>query len=171
MKLASGVAPVIKMLSMGLCVGLGTDSNLSNNNLDMWEEMRTGSLLQKLYHDDASVLACETILEMATIQNAQALGMKDLIGSLEPGKYADIILVDLNQPHLWPLVQGQHLRLVEHLVYSANAADVSHTIVAGKVLMADRKLLTLDSEEVRGIVGDCTPKLLKIAGLFQDGIT
>jgi 5-methylthioadenosine/S-adenosylhomocysteine deaminase len=165
MKLASGVAPVIKMLSMGLCVGLGTDSNLSNNNLDMWEEMRTGALLQKLYHNDPSAIPCETILEMATIRSAQALGMKDLIGSLEPGKYADMILVDLNQPHLWPLFQGQHLRLVEQLVYSANAADVTHTIVGGKVLMADRKLLTLDLEEVRGIVEDCTHKLFINAGI------
>jgi 5-methylthioadenosine/S-adenosylhomocysteine deaminase len=171
MKLASGVAPVVKMLSMGHCVGLGTDSNLSNNNLDMWEEMRAGSLLQKLYQNDATALPCETIFEMATVRNAQALGMKDAIGSLEPGKYADIILVDLNQPHLWPLFQGQQMRLIEHLVYSANAADVTHTIVAGNVLMADRKLLTLDSEEVRGIVGDSTHKLFKIAGLFQDKTT
>jgi 5-methylthioadenosine/S-adenosylhomocysteine deaminase len=165
MKLASGVAPVPEMLSSGLVVGLGTDSNLSNNNLDMWEEMRTGAVLQKLHHNDASALPCGTILEMATLGSAKALGMAEKIGSLEPGKQADMILVDLNQPHLWPLFQGRHLRLVEQLVYSANAADVTHTIVAGQVLMADRQLITLNLDEVRSGVESATQKLFAIAEL------
>jgi 5-methylthioadenosine/S-adenosylhomocysteine deaminase len=165
MKLASGVAPVPEMLAAGLCVGLGTDSNLSNNNLDMWEEMRTGTLVQKLSREDASALPCETILEMATLGSARALGLENQVGSLEPGKRADIILIDLNQPHLWPLFQGQHLRLSEQLVYSANAADVTHTIVDGKLLMRERQLLTIDLEEVRSAVEAATQKLFAIAGL------
>jgi 5-methylthioadenosine/S-adenosylhomocysteine deaminase len=165
MKLASGVAPVPEMLAAGLCVGLGTDSNLSNNNLDMWEEMRTGTLVQKLSREDASALPCETILEMATLGSARALGLENQVGSLEPSKRADIILIDLNQPHLWPLFQGQHLRLSEQLVYSANAADVTHTIVDGKLLMRERQLLTIDLEEVRSAVEAATQKLFAIAGL------
>ncbi len=165
MKLASGVAPVPEMLRAGMVVGLGTDSNLSNNNLDMWEEMRTGAILQKLHCNDASALSCETMIEMATIGSAKALGMAEQIGSLEPGKQADLILVDLNRPHLWPVYQGGKLRLIEQLVYSASAADVTHTIVAGQVLMADRQLLTLNLEEVRSTMETGTQQLLTFAGL------
>ena len=165
MKLASGVAPIPEMLEAGLCVGLGTDSNLSNNNLDMWEEMRTGALLQKLHREDASALPCETILEMATIGSAKAIGLEEQIGSLEPGKQADLVLLKLNQPHLWPLFQGRHLRLIEQLVYSANAADVTHTIVAGQVLMAERQLLSLDLSKIKLAVNSAVVELMSIAGL------
>lgn len=165
MKLASGAAPVAELLEAGVKVGLGTDSNLSNNNLDMFEEMRLGTLLQKFNRSDATAMPCQTMWQMATRGSAQALGMQQQIGSLEAGKQADIILVDLDQPHLWPLIQGKYSNLIEHLVYSASAADVTHTIVAGKVLMADRQVLTLDIAEVRQAVEEATQHLLQRAGL------
>lgn len=165
MKLASGVAPVIELMEAGVKVGLGTDSNLSNNNLDMFEEMRIGALLQKFSRSNATVMPCQTMWLMATRGGAQVLGMEQQIGSLEVGKQADIILVDLEQPHLWPLIRGEHTNLIEHLVYSANSADVTHTIVAGKVLMMERQVLTLDMAEVRMAVKEATEQLLKRAGL------
>ncbi|MCX6025012.1 MAG: amidohydrolase [Chloroflexi bacterium] len=164
MKLASGVAPVLELRAAGVTVGLGTDSNLSNNNLDMFEEMRLGAILQKLHRGDAAALPCEDVLAMATIEGARALGVAEKIGSLEPGKQADVILVDLDQPHLWPLVSGEHENTVEQLVYSASAADVTHTLVAGQLLMADRQVLTLDRGEVREKVVEATRELLARAG-------
>jgi 5-methylthioadenosine/S-adenosylhomocysteine deaminase len=167
MKLASGVAPIPDLLAAGVRVGLGTDSNLSNNNLDMFEEMRLGGILQKLNRDDAAALPCQDVLAMATIDGARALGMADSIGSLEPGKQADIILVNLDQPHLWPLLEGEHTNIAEQLVYSANAADVTFTIVAGRALMAEREVLTLAMAEVRRAVVEATCELLTRAGLSQ----
>lgn len=165
MKLASGVAPIVAMMDAGVRVGLGTDSNLSNNNLDMFEEMRLGAMLQKLELADAAALPCDDILAMATIGGARALRLDENIGSLEPGKKADIILVDLNQPHLWPLLQGRYENIVEQLVYSASAADVSHTIVSGHVLMADRQVLTLEKDEVHHAVIEASNELLSRAGM------
>ncbi len=167
MKLASGVAPVFDLMAAGVRVGLGTDSNLSNNNLDMFEEMCLGAILQKLSCADAAALPCSEVLAMATIDGARALGIDDSIGSLEPGKQADIILVDLNQPHLWPLLEGSHSNIAEQLVYSASAADVTHTIVAGKVLMSNRRVLTLDLDETRRAVNEATHELLSLAGLSE----
>lgn len=166
MKLSSGISPVMKLRVAGVTVALGTDSNLSNNNLDMWEEMRLCSILQKLHTGDATAITCQQAIEMATFEGARALGMADKIGSLEPGKQADIILVDLEQPHLWPLLEGKRNNILEQLVYSANAGDVSHTIVDGKVLMADRVLKTLDMNEVREQVNTATHTLLAKAGLL-----
>lgn len=165
MKLASGVAPIPDYQAAGLTVGLGTDSNLSNNNLDMFEEMRLGALLQKLGRTDASTLPVQTVLDMATIQSARALGLDGLTGSLEPGKQADIILLDLKQPHMWPLIEGSYQNIREQLVYSAGAADVTHTIVAGRVLMAERQVLSLELDEAEGLVREATAQLMHKAGL------
>ncbi|HAF62537.1 MAG TPA: hypothetical protein DCK95_09445 [Anaerolineaceae bacterium] len=165
MKLASGIAPIPEYLTAGLMVGLGTDSNLSNNNLDMFEEMRLGAMLQKLGRNDATDMPVHTMLDMATRNGAQILGMGSEIGSLEVGKQADLILLDLNQPHLWPLIEGRHQNIKEQIVYAANAGDVSHTVVAGKVLMADRQVLTLDIEEAFDAVQQATYSLMIRAGL------
>lgn len=168
MKLASGVAPIVALHAAGVTVALGTDSNLSNNNLDMFEEMRLGAILQKLHHADAAALRCDEMLAMATIEGARALGLDAQIGSLEPGKQADVILVDMDQPHLWPHVSGEYENTVEQIVYSANAADVSHTIVAGKILMEEREVRTLDPAEVRRHVAEATADLLRRAGLQKE---
>jgi 5-methylthioadenosine/S-adenosylhomocysteine deaminase len=166
MKLASGVAPIPDMMAAGLNVALGTDSNLSNNNLDIFEEMRIGAMLQKLHRQDAAVMSCQTMLDLATRNAARSLGLADEVGSIEIGKQADIILVGLNQPHLWPLVDtGSFMNLPEQLVYAGRASDVTHTIVAGKILMDNREVLTLDAAEARRAAQEETDAILKRAGL------
>lgn len=165
MKLASGVAPVGDYLAAGINVALGTDSNLSNNNLDMFEEMRLAALLQKLSLRDATALPVQTVLDMATRNGARLLGLQDQIGSLEVGKQADMILIDLKQPHLWPLIQGRYENVEEQIVYAASGSDVTHTIVSGEVLMAERNVLTLDLEEADCAVREATAQLLRRAGL------
>lgn len=144
MKLASGVAPVPLMRAAGIRVGLGTDGAASNNDLDLFEEMSTTAKLHKLHMMDPTVMPAEEVLAMATIDGAHLLGWGDRIGSLEIGKQADLILVDLNSLHLQPLYN-----LYAHLVYSADGSDVSEVIVNGKLLMENRKLLTLEEEQIR----------------------
>lgn len=167
MKLASGVAPIPDLMAAGVKVGLGTDSNLSNNNLDMFEEMRLAAFLQKLYRNDPSILPCEEVLQMATLGSAACLGMDDLIGSLEVGKRADLIIVDMTPPHLAPLFPEPHTNVIEQIVYSASAADVLTTIVEGKVLMQNRQLLTLNWDEARSIVLEKAQDLIKRADTWR----
>jgi 5-methylthioadenosine/S-adenosylhomocysteine deaminase len=143
MKLASGIAPVTRLIAAGLTVGLGTDGCASNNNLDILLEMDTAAKLQKLALMDPTALDAVTVLKMATCEGAKALGMGDITGSLEPGKKADIIIVDTRKPHLTPLYNPY-----SHLVYSAGGADVSHTIINGRLVMEDRRLLTLNLEDI-----------------------
>jgi len=143
MKLASGVAPVPELLSQGVIVGLGTDGCASNNNLDLFSEMDTTAKLHKVHTMDPTVMDARTVLKMATIEGAKALGFGDITGSLEKGKKADIIVIDTHKPHLTPLYNA-----TSHLVYAAKGSDVRHSIINGKVVMEDRKLLTLDLEEI-----------------------
>ncbi len=143
MKLASGVAPVPELLAAGVAVGLGTDGCASNNDLDLFGEMDTVAKLHKVHRLDPTVLGAETVLHLATMGGARVLGVADRIGSLEPGKRADIIVVDTRQPHLTPLYHP-----VSHLVYAARGADVRHTVIDGRVVMRDRRLLTIDLEEL-----------------------
>jgi len=143
MKIASGAAPVGAMLEEGLRLGLGTDGAASNNDLDMFEEMLTAALLAKHVTGDPTVAPAAAVLEMATLGGARALGMEDRLGSLEPGKRADLIVVDLSAPRLHPLYDP-----VSHLVYAAKGADVRHVVVEGRVVMRDRKITTLDEAAV-----------------------
>ena len=147
MKLASGVAPITEMLQAGIHVGLGTDGAASNNDLDMFREMDSAAKLHKAFSRDPSRMDASTVLRMATIGGAKALGMEDLIGSIERGKRADIILVDLLSPHFVPLHN-----VISHLVYSAKGTDVRSVIVDGRILVRDRRLLHVDLEEVFGEV-------------------
>jgi 5-methylthioadenosine/S-adenosylhomocysteine deaminase len=144
MKLSSGAAPIPRMLELSLRVGLGTDSAASNNDLNMWEEMDTAAKLHKLMTMKPTVVTAQQALEMATIRGAHAMHLEKEIGSLEAGKRADIIIVDLDAPHLTPMYN-----LNSHLVYAAKASDVTDTIVNGRVLMRNRRLLTLDEEAVK----------------------
>jgi 5-methylthioadenosine/S-adenosylhomocysteine deaminase len=143
MKLASGIAPVIAMRAAGLPVGVGTDGAASNNDLDMFEAMRQAAFLQKVASKDPRALPAGDALAMATIEGARALGMADRIGSLEPGKQADLIVVDLSQARHTPMYDP-----ISHLVYVARGDDVRSTVVDGRVLMRDRRVLTLDSAAV-----------------------
>jgi 5-methylthioadenosine/S-adenosylhomocysteine deaminase len=147
MKLASGIAPVPELLKRGVCVAIGTDGCASNNNLDMLSEMDTVAKLHKVNTMDPTVLDADTVLAMATIEGARALGLADRIGSLEPGKAADVILLDTQQPHLTPLYHP-----ASHLVYAARGGDVVTTIINGRIVMENRELLTLDRDRVMGDV-------------------
>ena len=158
MKLASGVAPVPQMLSRDVTVGLGTDGAASNNNLDMFQEMRSAALLHKVFAQDPTVLPAYQVLELATTGGARCLGLDQEIGQLKPGYKADVILVDLNKPHLSP----RH-DLAAHLVYAALASDV-HTVIAdGKILMQAGQVLTLREKEIIEQVEERARKL--VAGL------
>lgn len=142
MKLASGVAPVPAMMKRGICVGLGTDGSASNNDLDMFREMDTAAKIHKVTTLDPTVMNARTVLKMATTGGAQVLGLADRIGSIEVGKDADIILVDMNKPHLTPLYN-----CYSHLVYAASGSDTKTSIIGGKIVMKNRQLLTIDLEE------------------------
>lgn len=143
MKLASGVAPVPAMIHAGMAVGLGTDGVASNNDLNLWEEMNTTSLLQKVILNDPTAMKPETIIKMATIEGAKVLGLDAKTGSLKPGKQADILIVNLDKPHHQPRYD-----IFSLLVYSADAADVETVVIDGKIVMENRRLLSLDEAEV-----------------------
>jgi 5-methylthioadenosine/S-adenosylhomocysteine deaminase len=143
MKLSSGAAPVREMLAEGVRLGLGTDGAASNNDLDMFEEMLTAALLSKHASGDPTAAPAPKVLEMATLGGARALGMEDSLGSLEPGKRADLVVVDVGAPRLHPMFDP-----VSHLVYAAKGADVRHSVIEGRVVMRDRKVLTLDEAAV-----------------------
>ena len=143
MKLASGIAPVKAYLAANVAVGLGTDGAASNNDLDMFEAMRAASFLQKVATSDPTAVSARTALQIATIGGARALGMEKQIGSLEPGKRADIIIVSMNAARQTPMYDP-----ISHLVYVTRGDDVQTTIVNGKVLMRNRKVLTLDRAAV-----------------------
>lgn len=143
MKLASGIAPIPDMLAKQVTVGLGTDGCASNNNLDLFAEMDTAAKLHKIAAMDTTVMDASTVLRMATIEGARALGLGDRVGSLEIGKKADIIIVDTHKPHLTPLYDP-----ISCLVYAARGSDVSHSIINGHLVMEERRLLTLDFFEI-----------------------
>ncbi|GJL75582.1 TRZ/ATZ family hydrolase [Nitrosomonas sp.] len=143
LKLASGFAPVTSLLDNNINVGLGTDSAASNNRLDMFEEMRLTALLAKASSNHADALPAHQALEMATINNARALGIDEITGTLASGKAADITAVDFSDLHLSPCYDP-----VSHLVYAAGREQVSHVWVNGKMLLEDKKLTTLDSAEL-----------------------
>ena len=143
MKLASGTAPVTAMRRAGIPVGLGTDGAASNNDLDMFEAMRQAAFLHKLQTGDPRAIPASAALAMATIEGARALGMDRAIGSLEPGKRADLIVVDMSSARQTPLYDP-----LSHLVYVTRGDDVRTTIVNGRILMQDRRVLTLDEGSV-----------------------
>lgn len=150
MKLSSGVAPVSQMLKAGVSVGIGTDGPASNNNQNMLEELHLASLLAKVHTGDPTALPAETSFAMATIGGAKALHMDHLVGSLEPGKRADIVAFGTEAPHLVPLFDLGPQNVYSHLVYTAQASDVRHVWIDGRMLLQDRKFLTIDLDEARG---------------------
>lgn len=151
MKLASGVAPVTEMLEGGVKIGIGTDGAASNNDVDMFGEMNTAAKVHKVYRMDPTVMSAETTLYAATMGGASVLGADNLIGSLEKGKAADMIVVDLDQPHLTPVYNP-----ISHLVYAVRGSDVKHSIINGNLIMRDRNLLTLDEERILADIHQAT---------------
>ncbi|MGD9079090.1 MAG: amidohydrolase [Desulfobacterales bacterium] len=143
MKLASGVAPIPRLIDEGICVGMGTDGCASNNDLDLFQEMDSVAKLHKAKSLDPTVMDAPTVLKMATINGARALGLETVTGSLETGKKADLIIVDTNKPHLTPMYSP-----VSHLVYAAKGSDVTTSIINGTVVMNDGRLKTMDLKAV-----------------------
>ena len=143
MKLASGIAPISRFLKSGIRVGLGTDGCASNNDMDLFSEMDMTAKLHKANAMDPTVMDAETVLKLATIGGAGAIGLGDIIGSIEVGKQADIIILDTGKPHLTPLYHP-----VSHIVYAASGADVKDVFVAGKHVVSDYRLLTMDIQAV-----------------------
>lgn len=144
LKIAAGISPVPEMLRAGVAVGLGTDGAASNNDLDMWDEIRLAAYIHKVRLNDPKVMPAATVLNMATLNGAKAVGLGAQVGSLEPGKRADMILVSLTAPHLTPMYD-----VVSHLVYAVDAQDVQTVIVDGQLVMRDREVLTLDEASVK----------------------
>ncbi len=143
LKLASGFAPVVSMLSAGVKVSFGTDGAASNNDLNIFSEMSTTAKVHKALSNDPTALDAKTALLMATRWAAEVLGLGSMIGSIEGGKRADLIAIDLHKPHLSPLYN-----IYSHLVYAVAASDVDMVMVNGKLLMRDRRLLSVDEEEI-----------------------
>ena len=143
MKTAAGVSPVVDMLAAGAAVGLATDGAASNNNQDMFEEMDLAAKLQKITRMDSRALPAEQVVEMATIGGARAVHLEKLIGSLEAGKKADLIVVDTTAPHATPMYN-----VYSQLVYALKATDVRSVVIGGNMVMEDRKMLTLDETAI-----------------------
>jgi len=139
LKLASGLAPLPQMLARGLKVSFGTDGAASNNTLDLLRDAQLASLIYKGITGDPTSLPARTVVEMLTIGGARVLGLADRIGTLEPGKRADLICIALDRPRAVPAYDPFH-----HLVFAARAADVSHVVVDGRIVVRDRALLTVD---------------------------
>jgi 5-methylthioadenosine/S-adenosylhomocysteine deaminase len=159
LKLASGFAPVQKMLDLGLNVGIGTDGAASNNDLDMFEEIRLTAFIAKAVCNDPTVVPAATALSMATRLGARALHLGPITGSLEPGKRADLILVDISPLHNSPRFRRDHENPYAQLVYAAKATDVSDVMVNGKWLMQDRKLLTFNETELVAAANEYARKI------------
>jgi len=143
MKTAAGVMPVVDMLAASEAIGLATDGAASNNNLDLFEEMDLAAKLQKIARRDPRALPAQQVVEMATITGARALHMEKNIGSLEAGKKADLIVVDTGAPHAVPMYNAY-----SEIVYALKASDVRTVVIAGKIVMEDRRMLTLDEKEI-----------------------
>ena len=158
MKIASGISPVSAMLAAGVQVGLGTDGAASNNDLDMWEEMRLASFLQKVEQMDSQVLPANTVLAMATRGGAEAIGLGGQIGVLEVGMKADVIQVAFDDVHHIPVFD-----VISHLVYVNDEQDVVSTIVDGKVLMLEGEILTIDTASI-------TREARELAALIQSAL-
>jgi 5-methylthioadenosine/S-adenosylhomocysteine deaminase len=153
MKLGAGIAPLKELLNRDIPVGLGTDGCASNYTLDLFREMDLCAKLHKVKELDPTALSAGQILQMATWRGAEVLGLQEKIGSLAPGKTADLVLLDLQQPHLQPFY-SQDL-----LVYAADGADVSTVIINGRPVVKNRRILTFDVQEVMGKVRDLANSL------------
>jgi 5-methylthioadenosine/S-adenosylhomocysteine deaminase len=143
MMLGDGVAPVVEMLRQGVNVALGTDGAASNHSQDLFETMKAASLLQKVHHQDAGAIDPYTVLRMATIGGAKALGLDSLCGTIEVGKQADLILVDVETIHNQPVNE-----IFSQVVHCAKASDVRTVMIVGKIVMRDRQLTALDEKKI-----------------------
>lgn len=168
LKLASGIAPISQMLEIGVNVAIGTDGPASNNDLDMFEEMRLAALLAKVTPNNPTALPAKQALKMATVNGAKALGIQDKTGSLEVGKLADLIVVDAQPLHNMPHFASNPDAPYSQLVYSTKSSDVQHTIVHGKLLMKNRELLTIDEEKLQEQAAEYAKRIGKFLGEIEE---
>ena len=154
LKLASGLCPVQQLKAAGINVAIGTDGAASNNDLDMLQEVRSASMLSKVITGDATSLSADECLEMLTLRGARFLGLEDEIGSLTPGKQADIISIDLTRTEFQPIYNP-----VSQLIYTATGRDISHVWVAGKQLVANHTLTQADSEGILAATSEWQAKV------------
>ncbi len=159
LKLGSGIAPVAKMLDLGVNVGIGTDGCASNNDLDMFEEVRLAALVAKGVSSDPTALPARQALAMATRIGARAMHLGDITGSLEPGKRADLIVINLDQTHNTPRFQRDPNAVYSQIVYASKSTDVVDVMCHGKWLMRDRRLLTLDEEALHAAARDLARRI------------
>jgi 5-methylthioadenosine/S-adenosylhomocysteine deaminase len=162
MKLGNGFARVPEMIDQGINVGLGPDDAPCNNTVDMFEVMKFASLAHKARLLDASKMPSEQILLMATRNGARALGLDKTIGSIERGKKADLITLNLRTPRLTPVILGRFCNIFANLVYAAHGEDVDNSIIDGRLVMRDRKVTTLDEERVISEAGKCSRELMSM---------
>jgi len=156
LKLAAGIAPIPKLMKSGLVIGLGTDGTASNNNLDLFGEMDFAAKIHKVSEMDPTVMDAKTVLKMATIDAARVLGLEEQTGSIEIGKCADIILVNMTDPHWIPLFNPY-----SQLVYAARGSDVVSSIIGGRIVMRDRRLLTMDLAQIANEVRNIAARIIK----------
>jgi 5-methylthioadenosine/S-adenosylhomocysteine deaminase len=164
MKLAAGVAPVPKMMAEGIFLGLGTDGAASNNDLNMWEEMDTVAKLHKVFTGDPKVISAQQAFELATIRGAQALHLEKEIGSLEKGKRADLLVIERDALNQIPLYN-----VYSDLVYATKASDVQSVVINGRVVMRNRRLLTLNEAAIKAGAAVFRDKIIKSLGSVQPG--
>lgn len=159
LKLAAGISPADSILKAGIRLGIGTDGSASNNSLDLFQTMDLCAKLHKVHTGDPTTMNARKILELATIDGAAAIGLDHEIGSLETGKKADIVIIDLMQPHLTPIYHPE-----SHLVYTARGSDVQTVIIDGKPVLENKTLLTLDSEEVMAEANEVAMRIKQESG-------
>jgi 5-methylthioadenosine/S-adenosylhomocysteine deaminase len=169
MKLSSGPARIGELRAAGIDVGLGTDGEKENNNLDMLEEMKFASLLQKVSTLDPTMGDPWDILDMATLSGARALDLDVMAGSLEPGKRADVVTVDLRRLHTTPVLHGENFNVAAHLVFSSSGLDVDHVWVDGRLLVERGQVLSVDVEEVRGRAQQAAEELFERRKVVLEG--
>ena len=160
MKLASGIAPVPDLLKKGVNVSLGTDGSASNNDVDMFSEMSSVAKIHKAVTLDPTVMDAETTLKISTLSGAVGLNAEKIIGTLTPGKKADLIVLDMHQPHLTPLYS-----LPSHLVYSARGGDVIHSVINGRVVMENRQLTTMDESAIIDRMREIAAQVISMRGM------
>ena len=167
LKLGDGIAPVPKMIEAGVPVLLGTDSPVSSNDLDMWKVMRFAGLVHRGLHEDPTLTPSRDVVKMATIDAARALDLGERVGSLEVGKQADIIVIDRDKLHLTP-----HYDVYAHLAYSVGRDDVQTVLINGRVVMQDKELLTIDTQQVRAEANDLAAQVAEYvaAGPGSDSV-
>lgn len=165
MRMGTGIAPVEAFLEAGLHTGLGTDGLLSSYRLDMFEVMRATAMLQRIHHLDPMRLSARTVLRLATVDGATALGLGDVVGSIEPGKLADLALIDARQLHLAPRLRGEHDNLEALIVFAASAADVADVWVGGTHVVSDGAPDTID---IGSLVDEVEARQTHLSSLFGD---